>query len=364
MSTSPLHQLTVVGQSPWLDSITREWLDDGSLARWVDELSVRGVTSNPSIFAAALASSAYDEAIAGMIAEGLDDAAIFERIEVDDLQRACDALSPVYESSDESDGFVSIELEPELAHDAAASVSRARHLWAAVSRPNLMIKVPATDAGIDVIKRLLTEGINVNVTLLFGLGMDRRVMDAYLAALRYRRETGASLRVHSVASFFVSRVDTAVDQQLPESSGLRGTAAIANARCAWQAWSAVFAGDEWNDLERHGAQVQRPLWASTGTKNPAYSDVLYVDELIAPNTVNTMPMSTMRAFEDHGQASVTITAESAAAAADTLSQLASHGIDLDAITDQLLVDGLAAFQASYEQLLGSIAERRQSLAHN
>lgn len=362
---SALHDLGRLGQSVWLDSITREWLDSGELARMIDAYGISGVTSNPTIFAQALRSSAYDDVIAALASAGHGDRAIFEHIEVDDLRRTCDLLRTAWNATGGADGFVSIELEPDLAQDAASSIDRARHLWSAVDRPNLMVKVPATDAGLEVVEQLLIEGINVNVTLLFAVSVYKDVMEAYLRALEQRQAAGDDLRVASVASFFVSRVDARVDAQLDESGRapeLRGRVAIANAIAAWDAYIETFTGPRFVALQRDGARPQRPLWASTGTKNPAYSDVLYVQELIAAGTVNTMPLATMQAFADHGRAEVTITDDARREARMVLGELRGTGIDLPAITDELLAEGVAAFASSFEELLASIAARRSSLS--
>jgi transaldolase len=364
MTTNALHELRDHGQSPWLDSITREWLDDGTLARWVDELAVTGVTSNPSIFANALASSTYDDEIRTLAEDGLDDRAIFERLATDDIRRACDVLKSVYESTGGIDGRVSIELEPDLAHDTDASIARAHELWKLVDRPNVLIKVPATEEGLPVIESLLTDGIDVNVTLLFSVEMYREVMERHLRALERRMENGDSLDVVSVASFFVSRIDTAVDPQIEQSGDttLRttlGKCAVANAVVAWEAHQSTYAGERWQHLADAGAQPQRPLWASTGTKNPAYSDVLYVDELIVPGTVNTMPLATMKAFADHGNVRSTIDDKAIERAQSTLAAARNGGIDLAAVTADLLVAGVNSFQASFDELLALIANRRE-----
>jgi transaldolase len=362
MSTdSSLHQLGTLGQSVWLDSISREWLDSGELERMIEELGITGVTSNPTIFEQALRHASYDAAIAELAHAGLADRDIFERLEVEDIRATCDLLSATWLHTKGADGMVSIELEPDLAHDTQASIERARHLWAAVDRPNLMVKVPATHEGIPVIEHLLDEGINVNVTLLFSVSVYRDVMEAYLRALEQRQARGEDLRVASVASFFVSRVDTTVDALLDEAGtgeDLRGRVAVANAIAAWEAYLETFTSQRFMTLQRAGARPQRPLWASTGTKNPSYSDILYVQELIAPGTVNTMPLTTMRAFADHGEARTTITDAACREARTVLGELRGTGVDLSAVTERLRTDGVAAFQASFDQLLASVASRR------
>jgi transaldolase len=360
MTDTSLHQLNGLGQSVWLDSISRDWLDGGDLERMVDELGIVGVTSNPTIFAQALTSSTYDDEIRQLAGDGLDDRDIFERLAVADIQRACDVLAPVAKRTGGVDGKVSIELEPDLAHDPHTSIERGRHLWNAVDRDNLLIKVPATDEGLPVIEALLAEGIDVNVTLLFSVGVYRKVMDAYLRALEHRLREGLPLGdIHSVASFFVSRVDSKVDAALPDGHELAGHIANDNAIAAWDAYNDVFTGPRWAALTQHGARPQRPLWASTGTKNPAYSDILYVQQLIAPGTVNTMPLKTLEAFADHGEARVTITDTAPSHA--RLARLADLGIDLDEVTGTLRAEGVASFQASFEELLETIGSRRAQL---
>jgi len=367
MNSNPLADLVALGQSPWLDSISREWLDSGELRDLIAELSITGVTSNPTIFAAALKSTSYDADMAGMLEEGLDDRTIFERLAVDDIRRACDLLLATHTATGGRDGHVSIEVEPDIADDTAATVERAHHLWGAVDRPNLMIKIPATDAGLPAIEQVLADGINVNVTLLFAVGVYCEVMARYLAALEQRAGRGESLQVASVASFFVSRVDAKVDPLLaadgsPRATALLGTVANANAHAAWEAHLEVFGpgNPRWVTLEGAGARPQRPLWASTGTKNPAYSDILYAQELIAPGTVNTMPLVTLRAFADHGRAEITM--QDTAPAQATLRELREVGVDLDAITGTLRSEGVASFEASFLELLEGIAAKRGQLA--
>ena len=359
-----LARLGQLGQSVWLDSISREWLASGELARMVDELSITGLTSNPSIFAGALRSSIYDAEITDCISEGLDDRAIFERLAVADIRGACDVLRPAWKRSGGVDGMVSIELEPDLAHDTDASIRRAHELWQLVNRSNLMIKVPATTAGMDVVRSLIRDGINVNVTLLFGVTEYRKVMEQYLAALEDRHAAGDNLVVHSVASFFVSRVDTAIDGLLDESHAgnhLRGRIAVANALSAWDAYMQVFTSDRFLSLQRNGARPQRPLWASTGTKDPGLSDIIYVQELIAAGSVNTMPLATMRSFQDHGDPRITVTDDALRDARAMLGDLRGLGVSLDNVTQTLRDQGVAAFEQSFDELLASIASRRASL---
>jgi transaldolase len=320
------------------------------------------VTSNPTIFAGSLRGAAYDTDIAALAAQGLSDEAIFEKLATDDIRTACDIFQNVWSESEGHDGHVSLELEPNLAHDADASIERAIHLWKVVNRPNLMIKVPATRDGLPVVEELIAQGINVNVTLLFDVAMFEQVMDRHVAGLERLIADGKDpARVASVASFFVSRVDTAIDPLLVENEDvedLAGTIAVANARAAYVAWESTMASERWEAVAQAGAQPQRPLWASTGTKNPEYSDVLYVEELIGPYTVNTMPLSTIQAFADHGTAQKTLTSSTCSDAESRLARLESAGIDLDAITDQLREDGVASFQASYDELIQTIHSRR------
>lgn len=362
--SSSLAELGSLGQSVWLDSISRDWLDSGELARMVEELSITGVTSNPSIFAQALRSSAYDTEITELVAQGLDDRTVFEHIAVRDIRDACDVMRDAWKRSRGVDGMVSIELEPDLAHDVDGSIERARHLWKAVGRSNVMIKVPATAEGLDVLEQLIVDGINVNVTLLFAVSTYVSVVDRYLRGLERRAAAGEDLAVHSVASFFVSRVDSRIDtllEERPEHADLRGRVAVANAIAAWEAYLNRFTSDRFLTLQRGGARPQRPLWASTGTKNPAYSDVLYVQDLIVPGSVNTMPLSTMQSFAGHGSAHVTINEESRRTARTVLGELRGTGIDLQRVTDELLIEGLASFSAAYEEILARIAERRATL---
>lgn len=362
--TTPLHDLVELGQSVWLDSISRDMLRSGELTRLIEERAVVGVTSNPTIFAQALASgSAYDDDVRGLADEGLDDRAIFEHLAVADIQNACDVLRPVYDRTAGVDGRVSIEVEPDLAHDAAATLDRARELWRLVDRPNALIKVPATAECVPVLEELLVHGVDVNVTLLFSVDVYRDVMERYLCALERRDAAGEPLTIASVASFFVSRVDTAVDRELEAraaDAALRGRTAVANAALAWHAFEEMFGGGRFATLAARGARPQRPLWASTGTKDPDYSDILYVQELIVPGTVNTMPLATLRAFADHGEARRTI--GSADAARALVADLSALGIDLDAVTERLRIEGVAAFQASFDELLGTISAKRAALS--
>jgi transaldolase len=365
---NPLVRLTEAGQSVWLDYIRRGILDDGELERMIRDSAIRGVTSNPTIFEQAIGGSDdYDRALDRLASEGVSPGEAFERLAVEDIQRAADLFRPIYEASGGGDGFVSLEVSPELADDTEATLREARHLWKAVDRPNLMIKVPGTAAGIPAVEQLLFEGLNVNITLLFSLDSYQQVMEAYLAALERRVAQGQPVdRVASVASFFVSRVDTAVDAALESRveaasdpaeaerlRSLRGRAAIANAKLAYQRFREVFGGDRFTRLHAEGARVQRPLWASTSTKNPDYRDVIYVEELIGPDTVNTMPLATVEAFADHGRVERTIDRDLDGANAD-LQALADLGIDLDHVTRQLQEEGVTKFADSFRSLLRTV----------
>ncbi|MFM2141367.1 MAG: hypothetical protein RLZZ25_1632 [Gemmatimonadota bacterium] len=366
MSQSPLHTLHAAGQSIWLDFIDRSLLQSGALDRRIRDEALTGMTSNPTIFEKALATgAAYDAQLAAGAAAGLDAWGLFELVETDDVRVACDAFMDVYRRTNGQDGYVSIEVSPGSAHDAAATITEAHRLWQTVDRPNVMIKVPGTAEGCLALRQLIADGLNVNVTLLFSVAAHARVIEAYLAGLEDRAAKGGDLsHVASVASFFVSRVDGAIDPRLDalvaagtlpadRARALQGKAAIANAKRAYRLFQERFAGPRWAALAAKGAQVQRPLWASTSTKNPAYRDVLYVEQLIGPDTVNTMPPATLEAFRDHGITARTVDAD-LAAADQVLSELAALGIDLDAVTDRLLVDGLASFQTSFDTLIAGI----------
>jgi len=296
-----LAALTAAGTSPWLDQIRRSLIESGELDRLLHEDSLRGVTSNPAIFEKAiLGSSDYDDQIAELAAQGLDAKRIYEEIAITDVGLACDVLRPVWDEAGGADGFVSLEVEPGFAHDTDATLAQARDLWGRVGRPNLMIKIPGTDEGVPAIEQVISEGINVNVTLLFSVESYTAIAEAYIRGMERRLDAGESLGVHSVASFFVSRVDTEVDKRLAElgREDLRGTAAIANARAAYMRFKELFAGERFARLREAGCPVQRPLWASTGVKDPHYPETKYVDSLVAPHTVNTMPMPTLLACED------------------------------------------------------------------
>ncbi|MDA0256368.1 MAG: transaldolase, partial [Chloroflexi bacterium] len=345
------------GQSVWLDFIHRGMLDSGQLERYVREGWITGLTSNPTIFNKAIAGSAdYDEALRAAARDGAESAYdAFVGIAGDDLRRAADIFRPVYDATAGADGYVSFEAPPGIEDDAEATVREAHRLREAVGRPNVMIKVPGTAAGVDALRELTAQGTSVNVTLLFGVDVYERVADAYIEGLERRLEQGQPLGdIASVASFFVSRVDSKIDGWLPEGSELGGAAAVANARVAYERFLAHFSGQRWERLAAAGARVQRPLWASTSTKNPSFSDVMYVDELVAADTVNTMPEPTLLAFADHGDPEGGIDERTMAEARAALDRLAGAGIDLGRATAELLDEGIASFAGDFRALLDCI----------
>ena len=351
-----IQALRDAGVSIWLDALSRGLLQRGEFAGMIAELGVTGATSNPTIFASAITGSQrYDEQLRRLAAGGCRDAQeLFFAIALDDVHAAAGELRLVYDRSDGRDGFVSFECTPDLAHDAAATIAQATALWQRLSLPNVMIKVPGTQAGLEVVEALTREGINVNVTLLFGTGRYEQVVDAYMRGLTARADAGKPLAgVASVASFFLSRIDTKIAAQLGADSPLAGRVAIANARAAYGRYVAKFRGPGWERLQRLGARSQRPLWASTGTKDPARSDVLYVAELVGPDVVNTMPGKTLRAFADHGEVARTVDADPAETQR-TLADAAAAGIDLGALTDELEREGVQSFCDSYHELLECI----------
>ncbi|BBZ44626.1 transaldolase [Mycobacterium parmense] len=354
-----LAALSAAGVSVWLDDLSRERLKSGNLKKLIDTRCVVGVTTNPSIFQKALAEGdAYEEQLSELAERGADVEATIRTVTTDDVRDACDVLAREWEASDGVDGRVSIEVDPRLAAETDKTIAQAVELWKIVDRPNLFIKIPATKAGIPAITSVLAEGISVNVTLIFSVERHREVMDAYLAGLEKAREGGHDLsKIHSVASFFVSRVDTEVDKRLEkigteEALALRGQAAVANARLAYAAYQEVFEGGErFASLKADGARVQRPLWASTGVKNPDYSDTLYVTELVAPNTVNTMPEKTIEAVADHGEIKGDTVTGTAAAAQEVFDKLSALGIDLSDVFVVLENEGVDKFVESWTELL-------------
>ncbi len=369
----PIQELERLGQSLWLDTIDRDLLASGGLKRLIEEEGIRGVTTNPTIFEQAIAhGTAYDAAIAAHAVAGMDAAEIYETLAAEDVRAAADQLRPVHEMSGGLDGYVSLEVAPALAWDTAGTVAEARRLWARVDRPNVMVKVPGTREGLPAVEQLLADGLNVNVTLLFAVEVYRDVIDAYLTGLERRARAREPLeRVRSVASFFVSRVDTEVDRRLEAAAAARpgerarlreleGRAAVANAKLAYAAYLDAFYAPRFRALLAKGANVQRPLWASTGTKNPAYPDTLYVDALIGPDTVNTVPLATLHAFRDHGTVARTLDRDVAEAAAH-LAAVEAAGVSLRDVTAQLAVDGVRKFADSHRALLGALAEKRDVL---
>jgi transaldolase/glucose-6-phosphate isomerase len=356
-----LEALTQAGVSVWLDQIRRTLVEGGELARLIAEESLRGMTSNPSIFEKAiLGSNDYDQDLVQLATENLDAQEIYDRLSIRDVQIAADVLLDVHRESGGRDGFVSLEVPPDLAHNTEQTLAAAHNYWNAVDRPNLMIKIPGTPEGLPAIEQAIYEGINVNVTLLFSVEAYERVADAYIRGLERRHEEGKSLSMNSVASFFVSRVDTNVDRKLADlgRDDLSGRAAVANARAAYGKFKQIFAGDRWEALAGAGAAVQRPLWASTSTKNPHYPDTLYVAELVAPHTVNTMPMATLLGFADHGSMSGPTGEQDPSG---DLAALAEAGIDMRQVTDELLAEGVKQFEDAMRTLLAGIEERRSAV---
>ena len=373
MSDNRLQRLHDAGQSIWLDFIDRTILRNGDLARRIQNDALTGMTSNPTIFEKALAEgTAYDEQLAGAPA-GNTAMYLFELVETTDVRDACDIFMPVYRATNGGDGYVSIEVSPGSAHSAADTIAEAHRLWAMVDRPNVMIKVPGTAEGSMAVRALVADGINVNITLLFAIAAHARVIEAYIAGLEDRSRAGKPIdHIASVASFFVSRVDTEIDKRLNvlgETSdaaaqavilALRGKAAVANAQLAYKLFLDQFSTPRWATLAAAGARKQRPLWASTSSKNPAYRDVLYVEQLIGPDTVNTMPPATIDAFRDHGETARTVDADFAAAQR-AIDELAKVGIDMTEVTDKLLAEGLSSFQKSFESLTAGLEKKKALL---
>jgi len=369
MNSNPLVRLAEFGQSPWFDFISRDIIESGELARLVEADGLKGVTSNPAIFEKAVSSgTAYDDFIRENTPGSRDAVDLYEKLAVRDVQDAADILRGVYDATDGGDGFVSLEVSPHLAFDTEKTIAEARRLWQMVDRPNLMVKVPATPEGVPAIEQLIADGININVTLLFSQSAYRDVANAYVAGLKQRSDAGEDIgRVASVASFFVSRIDSLVDKQIEERlasaegddkarlESLRGKVAVANAKLAYQAYLEIFSGEEWESLAAKGAMPQRVLWASTGTKNKDYSDVLYIDELIGPDTVNTIPPATWDSFRDHGTVKQTLT-EGVDEARETLAGLAAAGISLDAATDQLLAEAVRLFVEPFDKMITAVGE--------
>ena len=373
--TNPLIQLKALGQSVWYDNIDRSQLNSGQFKRLLDEDGVVGVTANPTIFQKSIShGNAYDAQITQLIKEGKSTNEIYEAIVLQDIRTVADILRPIYDSTNRQDGFVSLEVSPDLAHNTKGTISEVRRFWKMVDRPNLMIKIPATQEGIPAVRQALTEGINVNITLIFSIEFYRQVTDAFLTALEDRNAEGKDIsHIASVASFFVSRVDTLVDKLLEDKikatsdsaeqqmlKSLEGKAAIANARLVYQDFKRIFGTPRFETLKHSGAQPQRPLWASTSTKNPAYRDVLYAEELIGPNTVDTMPLETIENFRDHGQVRLSIEDDIPQAKAE-LAALEEIGIHYDQVTQQLLDEGVQKFADSFHELFQGIESKKQAI---
>jgi len=356
-----IQKLTSLGQSLWLDNIQRKQLENGELKAMIERGDIRGMTSNPTIFNNAISKTKdYDAALTSLAWAGWDAEKIFWQLAIEDIRAACDLFSPLYEETNGGDGYVSIEVSPDVAHDTEATLAQAEQLWARVRRPNLMVKIPATKAGIPAIRKATAVGINVNITLIFSLQRYAEVMEAYLSGLEDHLGAGHSIHhIASVASFFVSRVDTKIDPKLPEDSPLRGKAAIANAKLAYDEYEKTFSTHRWENLKIKGARVQRPLWASTSTKNPAYPDTIYVDNLIGPETVNTLPPPTLEAVRNHAKIEITLTRDLDQAQA-AIKQLEASGISMDVVTQELEDEGIKAFADAFTQLLKTIDERRLS----
>lgn len=373
--SNPLLQLKEFGQSVWYDNIDRSQLASGQFQHMLDEDGIVGVTANPTIFEKSIsAGHAYDEQMNQLIQEGKSTSEIYEALIIADIQTVADTLRPIYDQSNGHDGYVSLEVSPELAHNTEATLSEVRRFWKMVNRPNLMIKIPGTPEGLPAILHSLTEGINVNITLIFSLDTYRKVADAYISALEKRSAEGKDIsRIASVASFFVSRVDTLVDKMLEDKikttsdsaeqqklKSLEGKAAIANARIVYQEFKSLFYSPRFEKLKQQGAHVQRPLWASTSTKNPAYRDVLYAEELIGPDTVDTMPLETIQNFKDHGQARLSI-GEGIPQAHAELDALESVGIHYDQVTQQLQDEGVKKFADSFHELFQGIESKKKAI---
>ncbi|HKR07755.1 MAG TPA: transaldolase [Gemmatimonadaceae bacterium] len=376
MAKNRLGELHDVGQSIWLDSIDRRMLHDGELERRIRDDALTGMTSNPTIFQKALASSnAYDEQITEAEDKNLSSWELFELLETTDVRDACDRFAGVFSSTRGADGYVSIEVSPGVSNSADATVEEARRLWKTVNRPNVMVKVPGTVEGATAVRRLISEGVNVNITLLFAIEAHERVIDAYMTGLEDRVKAKLPIDgLASVASFFVSRVDTEIDKRLDaliakatnqqekeRLAMLKGRSAIANAKLAYRLFQQKFSGPRWEALAKQGARVQRPLWASTSTKNPEYRDVMYVEELIGPDTVNTMPPATIDAFRDHGVVDRSVD-KKLAAAEGLLKEIEAVGISVKEVTAKLLVDGIASFQKSFDELMAGLESKIGSLA--
>jgi transaldolase len=365
VSRSRLHELSALGQSVWIDSLSREWLRTGELRRMMDEDAVVGVTSNPTIFQKAMSEGDwYDEQLREVLAEEDDPREIFLRLAFDDIREACDLMRTAWDGTEGQDGYVSLEVEPALAHDTEATIEQAQRFHDTVDRPNLYVKIPATAAGVPAIEEMIARGKKINVTLIFGLDRYAEVAEAYIRGVERLLESGGDAKSGtSVASFFVSRVDTEADKRLDSIGGadhLKGKLAIANAKLAYQRYQEIFSGPRWEALAARGASTQRCLWASTSTKNPEYRDVMYIEELIGPQTVNTMPKETIEAFQDHGEVRLTLE-EGLDEARRLFDELAAVGIDYDDVTRVLEDEGVQKFADSFDELLEGVAAKRAQL---
>jgi transaldolase len=367
--SNPLQKLHGFGQSFWWDSLSRHAIESGEMARMRDEDGMRGITSNPAIFQTAIArGNDYDARIQSLLDRASTAEAMFWELAIADIQDACDLLRALYDESDGGDGFVSLEVNPHLANDGPGSLAQAKELWSRVDRPNLMIKIPGTAAGVPAIREALRDGLNINITLLFSQRAHMDVMEAYIEALEARMDAGKPIeRIASVASFFVSRVDTLVDGRLeqiggPEARALLGKAGIANAKLAYENFLSRFEDARWERLASNGARVQRPLWASTSTKNPDYSPTLYVGNLVGRDTVNTIPTSTIDAYREQGDGRADAIREGVAEARGQIEALAALGIDMDQVTAQLLEEGVEKFNAAFDSLLEDLDAKLKSLS--
>ena len=365
MAKSRLHGLAELGQSVWIDSLSREWLKSGDLARWMDEDALTGVTSNPTIFQKAMSEGDwYDDQLRRVLAVENDLKEIFLQLAITDIEEACDLFRSVWDEGEGKDGYVSMEVDPNFAYDTSATIEEAARFHDWVERPNLYVKIPATQPGLPAIEEMIARGRNINVTLIFSLERHKEVAEAYIRGLERLAEAGGDLStVGSVASYFVSRVDTEADLRLDEAGHpeLKGKLAVANAKLAYQNYKEIFSGDRWEALVEKGATPQWCLWASTSTKNPDYRDVLYVEELIGPGTVNTMPRETIEAFQDHGEVALTVE-DGIDEAKQVFEQVAEVGVDYDDVTDTLEREGVQKFIDSLTELLDGIAAKRGQLA--
>jgi transaldolase len=362
-SRSPIARLLEYGQSPWCDNLTRQLITGGGLSRLMEEDGIRGVTTNPTIFEKAMASGeGYDEQLAGLVRSGAPIDTTYWSLVLDDIRHAADVLRPTFDALAGRDGFVSVEVAPERAHETAATVEQVHWLHDQASRPNVFVKIPATAAGVPAIEQCLSEGISINITLIFSLARYAQVIEAYFRGLERHLEQGGDVsRVASVASFFVSRVDTEADRRLPEAHPLRGKVAVANAKLAYKLFRERFSGDRWAVLEARGARLQRPLWASTSTKNPAYSDTLYVDELVGRDTVNTLAQPSIDALHDHGDPQPDTITRDVKGAQRVMDELPGAGVDYDDLTATIEREGVDSFERSYRDCLASLEKHAAEL---